>query len=358
MRHWLAPQVRVGGIWLSSVAPWGDLVVTHRWPLGCWETTFALAGVSGLRKRPPALVAGATVEVWVGLARVWVGVLTQPDWSDGSFVAQGDCRTVDEASVPALTSAGLTTSIPDVAIDNAIARGWWPVTRPASLSATAYSSTYTSGGDDTDEVNSIGQLLDAWSVEANVRWAVNADRQVYAAPDPTDAAWDITTDTQALGVTQESLASTLVARWQDSTGVLHTRIRGTGAPVVTITLVPVGGLTQARVDSILDGILAQTRQSIGWTNALTVTPSQVSHGGVSPHPGIVRAGQRFRLMGQRDPRGPGFDAVSDLGQTLSVVCGESIWTETEGTLTLSPVGTTGKTLEDIVEQVGGQVVGS
>lgn len=359
-------EIRIGGpggIWLSSLGDWGDLVVTHRWPLGPYEMTWGMTGVSGLRRRPPQIQTGAVVELFAGsLDPAWVGVLTQPDWSDGTFVAQGDCRVAE--SIPAMTTGLLTTSVPNAAVDYAIAQGWWPgVTRPGNISSVAYTAGDDGTADATDDVNMVGALLDSYTADAGLRWAINNYRQVYATTDPTTPMWDIATDTQALGVTSETLAGTVVARYQSSqSGARSSIMVGTQAPVVAVDLTGRGYLTLAQATALCNTILTQAKATIGFTNPITVTPDQISHGGVSPHPALVRAGQRIRLLGQRDPRGPGLDTGLDLGGdlagTLSVVVGESIWTEADNTLTLSPVDTQGKDLASIVEAIGGSLVSS
>lgn len=346
----MTPQAWVGGVPLSAVGSWGELTVEDRWPYGCWETTWQMT-TSQTRKRPRNIVAGAHVEVRLGPSVRWSGRLTEPDWNEGQFVAQGYVRQGEQP--PCLTAGGLTTTIPDTAIDNAITRGWVKWRRTASISSAAYVDGDTGAADATDSLNTISALLDAYTLENSLRWAVGPDQRVYTAADPTDPKWDIMPDTQALGVAQDKLAGTIVARWQDSAGKRHTTIvtnpgQADPAPVVMVELGGKGPLTSARITSIANGILKAGAATSGWTNPLTVTASQINHNGVSPHLGLVKAGHMVRLLGQRDPRG--------LDATTKVVVGASAWNVAEGTLTLSPVDMAARDLASIVATAGGELV--
>lgn len=344
------PEVRVGGtggVWLSQLGLlWGDLTVEHRWPFGCWETTWTIPTITA-KKRPPALVANQPVDVVFAGKSIWSGQLTEPDWADGQFTAQGWVRQGE--TTPCLTSAGLTTTIPDTAIDQGITRGWLNWRRTASISSVAYSAADTGTGDATDDLNSISALLDAYTQDNKLRWGVDAQRRVYTAADPTTPAWDVSPDTDPLGVSSAALASTLVARYvADSAGTLATVIVGTGAPVVMVDLTGRGQITSAKATSICQNILAQTTATTGWTNGLTLTRTQITSGGIHPHLSMVVAGQMIRLLGQRDPRG--------LDANTSVVVGTSLWNVNDGTIELSPVDTADRDLSTIIANAGGELV--
>lgn len=345
-------EVRVGGLggtWLSSLSDspvWGDLTVEHRWPLGCWEATWSMTTTS--RKRPPALTANARTEVFLGSHCIWSGQLTEPDWAGGRFVAQGYCRQGE--SVPCMTAFGMTTSVPDVAIDNAISARWVDWLRTASISSTAYAVTDTGVTTDaTDDLNSLAALLDAYTGDNQLRWGVDPMRRVYAAPDPTTPTWDVSPDTDPMGVSAEVLASTIAARYiTNAVGDLATMVVGVGGPVVMVDLTSRGQITAAKAQTICQNILAQTAATTGWTNGITVSRAQVMRGGIHPHLGLVTAGQMVRLLGQRDPRG--------LDANTNVVVGASLWDATADTVALSPVDLVDRDLSTIIAKAGGALV--
>lgn len=339
-------QVWVGGVPLSAVAAWGDLTIEHRWPYGCWQLDFSLTA-STARKRPRNIVTGAATVAKLGSRVVWHGEMTEPNWADGTFTAQGWVR--DGETVPCLTSGGLTTTIPNVAIDNAIANGWVKWRRTESISGVAYSADDTdTSSDGTDGFNAITALMDAYTLEAGVRWGVGPDQRVYTAADPTTVSWDIMPDVQALGVAQDKLAGTIIARWADAGSTAHTSIVGTGTPAVMVDFRGKGALTSTRVTALCNGILQAGRATTGWTNAITVTQSQIGRNGVHPHLAMVKAGQMVRLLGQRDPRG--------LDASTKVVVGTSKYAAAAATLELSPVDLADRDLASIVATAGGELV--
>lgn len=338
------PQVRVGGIWLTSLGWWGDLVVTHRWPYGCWEATWAM----NLRpyERPRGIVRGALVEVLDAGSPLWVGRLTEPDWSASSFTAIGLAR---EGETVACLSSGLTTSIPNAAIDGGIARGALSWIRAADFSSTPFGEA-----DATDQINYVTDLLDARSEEVGRRWAVGPDRRVYDAADPVTPSWHVTPGSGELGVADEDYVTDVYGRYRTTAGAFATVVASdpvafAGRVERLVDLTGLGRISAARAQATVDGILAKFRARTGWTNGVTVTRDQItSPGGVSPALSSVRAGQLVRMQGLSDPRG--------LSASTDIVLGETIWDTTEQTIALNPVGMAPRDLASVVETEGGRLL--
>jgi len=332
------PQVIVDGQWLTNLAWWGDASISHRWPLGCWEASWSMPLKPYQRFR--ALRSRAPVEIRIGAAPIWAGSLSEPDWAEGKFTALGACREAEEAAC--LTAGGLTTSVPDTAVDQAIARGAVSWTRPESLSATAFGQA-----DGTERLNYLGALLDAWSLEQNVKWAVNARRQVYSAADPTTPMWHITPGAGVLGVTDAAMAGTVYGRYRNSaTGSLATVSVGTAAPEVLVDLTRHGRISTTKATNLVTGILNKSGARTGWTNGLTLTPHQIqTAGGVPANLASVQAGQMARIMGLRDERG--------VAATTDVIAGETIWDVTANELQFNPAELAARDLASVVEEAGG-----
>jgi hypothetical protein len=329
-------QVRVGGQMLSSIGWWGGLTVTHQWPRGCWQADWSMA-LDPL-ERPPALVQGAPVEVLVAGAVVWAGYLSELNWSDGTFSASGAAREGEETLC--LAADGTTSSTPDVVIDAAISRGALSWSRPASLSATALTT-----GDDTQELNYVTDLLDTWSTTVGKRWAVNSDRQVYAAADPTSPAYYVAYGAAEFGVADDALVGTLTGGWFDVNGAPHLTTVGTGRPEVAVNMANLGPIDSTTATNVLTAILAKTGARLAFTNAVTVTAEQVwSSGGASPHLSDVRAGLMFRLLGLEDPR--------DGSLATDVLMGESVWDVDAATVQLTPIDLAARDLSSIVADAG------
>lgn len=337
-------QVRVGGVWLSSLGWWGEPKVTHRWPLGCWELTWVMNLPA--YQRPYALRTGAVVEAFWGPGRIWMGKLTEPDWDQQEFVAEGLSRQAEGALC--FDSGGATTSIPDTAIDQAILRGIVNWSRPASLSSVAFAEKAA-----TDSLNYLGALLDAWSTSVSKRWAVGANGVVYAAPDPPAPTWYVMPDAGDLGVADEDYVSAVYGRYRNTTGVFSTASAidttpPAGPKEIGVDLTPLGRINSTKATAVVTGILAQTKAQTGWTNGLTVRPDQItSLGGIKAHGALVIAGQMVRLQGLRDERG--------LAAATDIVLGETVWDVTEDLVTLNPVGLAARDLASIVEKAGGSL---
>ncbi|NUS57649.1 MAG: hypothetical protein HOV66_22750, partial [Streptomycetaceae bacterium] len=228
-------QVRVDGVPLNMVAPWGDLTYSYAWPGGCDEVSFglylpALSRRSRLRK-------GVKVEVFDGSTRIWVGTLGQPNWRDGEFTADGLSKRA--GSFTALDGAGNATSRADTAVDTAIAAGaeWAGRSGVPPTPATATATT--------DGPNSVQTVLDAVSDEAGQRWGVFADGLVTMAADASTPMWRLAPGMVDLGQDDTDYASRLRVRYIDSaTGTYKTL---TPAPEDTAASA-LYGVTEATVD--------------------------------------------------------------------------------------------------------------
>lgn len=342
-----APQVKVGGTWLSSLAAVGDLHLTYRWPLGCWEASWSMA--LSPYEQPPMLVRDAAVTVVLGGGVVFAGELLEPDWAEARFVAAGACRSAESALC--LTAAGKTTTVPNEAVDQAAARGMLTFGRGStSLSSTAFAAG------ETVQLNTVAALLDAWAEEQGVRWYVGPDRLVRTATDPTTPRWYILPGAGELGVATETLAGRVVGNWLDADRQPQVTAVGSGRPEVAVDMTNKGRITLARATALLNSILAKAGPAAGsWTNGITVTRDQIiTIGGVHPHLGAVASsvagGAMMRLLDHRDPR-------NGLPYT-DVVIGEAPWNVTDDTLTLNPVGLAARDLASIFARVAVQPVGT
>lgn len=338
MRPQSSPQVLVNGRWLSSLGYWGDLKITHRWPYGCWEATWRMAIKP--YQRFADVVAGKPVQIRLASGNIWAGDLAEPDWDTGNMRAVGAARQ-GETSL-CLTSLGETTSTPDTAVDQAIARGAVTWVRRNSLSATAFAPN-----DTTAQLNYLTALMDAWSTAQNMRWGVGPQREIYAAADPTTPSIHIRPGSGVLGVTEEQLAARVFGRYQSSSsGALSTVSVGAGIPEVGVSLLKYGLIDATAATNIITGIRNQLQARTGWTNGVTVTADMVTTpGGQRLGLDQVVASKMARLLGLRDERGG--------SASTDIVLGETIWDVPAGTVVCNPVGLTDRSLSGVVEASGG-----
>ena len=333
----MTPQVRVGNSWLSGLGSWGDHVIDHRLFGGSWEMTWGMT----TKRHHRDLVPGAPVSAWLGPRPIWSGFLREPDWTSGEFVAEGLCRQAD--SVPCLTGAGVTTSTLQVAIDNGIARGWLDWLRPPSFTADPIVE-----GDATDSLNSLDDLLAAFSEDAGRYWMIDP-RAIIHAPlnrkgmTPAAGFWDVIVEGDRIGTSAEKLAGTVVARYLDSAagGARKTVVVGSELPVEKVDLTNRGNITTAKATTTAQTILDNAAAQVGLLGTFEVTRNQIVG---RPNLAMVTAGHRFRLRGQHAPS----------GLSASPVCtaDQSRWTVAEGTVLITPLGAPQRDLESIIETAG------
>lgn len=337
----MTPQVRVGNTWLSGLGPWGDLEIERRLQGGSYEMTWGMTS----RRRHRDLIEGAPVSAWLGHRALWSGVLREPDWPEGQFVAEGLCRQAERAVC--LTGAGVTTSTPDVAVDNAIAKGWLDWGRVASISAAPLTA-----GDTTDSMNSVEELLEAYVDEENRRWFVSprgnivSTELISTATSPRSGFWDVLLDGDRIGTSADKLAGTVVARYADSAagGLKKTVIvppSNGPLPVVKVDLTNRDPMTTAKATAISQAILDKSAAQVGLLGAFELTRNQILG---RPSLGMITEGHRLRLRGQHDPS----------GISASPVCTAEIatWNVAEKKLVITPLGAPQRDLESIIESAG------
>ena len=330
--------VRVGGVCLHEIAPWGDLSYSTRWPLGCHEASWGMS--FRVLARRNILRAGQVVEVFAGGTRIWLGSLAQPDWSTGEFKADGWYTYADG---PAIDTGGTATSRADDAVAGAIADGipWLGSSGIPVTPATASSST--------DGVNAMSAILEDVATEAGMRWGVFADGMVTMAADPVAPTWQVAPGVIDLGYDDESFATILKVRYLDSGTSTYATITVTDAAALaifgpvreTLDLTTYGPLTAPKAEAKAQGLLTLGRSRMGWSNSVEVGPYQMTTlGGVPADPSMVRAGQAARV--------PVWDEFTSLPYR-DLVLGEVDRAAGAGTVTIAPVDTQPQTLADILE---------
>lgn len=343
----MTPQVRIGGssgTWLSTIAPVGGIEVDVRWPLGGYQLDFDL--LLSNRSRPALVSTNAVCDLLVGGAVCFTGKVSEVDWDEGKVTSTGLCR--DAETIPALASSlTATTSAPDPAIDTARTLGW-RVTRPASLSAAPVAT-----GDETNQMNMTGALLDTWASDNGTNWYVDPAAAVRAAPDPTTPELYVIPGAGELSWAIEQQATRVIGSWRNSAGRTQVTVVGSGTIVRSVDLTSRGTLTSAQANSILTQIL--TKSSTGsWAGGITLAAEQITTPG-GLHPSLSRVarmvgrGVMVRLLGHRDPRPGRFGLATD------VVIEKAVWSVDDRTIALTPQGTAARDFAAIVESFGGSV---
>lgn len=340
-------DLRSAGHWLKALAPYGDVQTT--WRLG--NDGGGLDQVDWQMDLPydydhPALRRGALVEVFDGAARIGQAILGEPGRTETglSFSAMGIYRQAERFMC--LDGAAETTTTPDVAVDQAAARGC-PLTRSGSLSAVALVD-----GNITEGLNSLSTLLTALAVEAEGYWMVDADAVIRIIEPPTVPDWHLIPGVADPGVADDEYASALIGRHRTG-GALATVIREDTAATdrwgyaeVGVDLVPLGSMSTSRANTRLDGLLARGRSRLTFTDRLEVDGNQLLTAGGQPASlSDVRHGHLVRAHG--------LDAYSQWlngNSWLDFVIGEANWANHADTITIAPIGLAARTWEDLLAE--------
>jgi hypothetical protein len=339
-------QIKVGGRWLSSQGPWGDL----NWST-CLQGSDELSWVmpstrqptlrGRRRRRTRDRLRRPTVELYDGLFPIWRGTLGEPDHATGAFHAVGSWQLA--YNYIALAGDGSRTSVPNTAIDAAITRGL-PWTRSVNIAGSVISS------DVLDEAPTVGALLDAWAAKANKHWAVNPAGEVYSYSTPSAADWHITPG-QSLGESDDDYASSLIGvRRAAAGGFARSTVTDTataarwGPKEAWVDLRELGYLTDAEAIEILTGMLEKARKRPSYTSSIVVTREQLlTRGGIPARLPSVHAGQKMQLHGLWD------DTRELHGRpTLGVLIGRTVHDPAAGTVELQPAAMRPRNFTDVL----------
>ena len=341
------PEIRVGGFWLSTIAPqgWGQLRHATR-KNGAWQVSWTIPNARTWRH--PALVYGAEVDLMLGPICLAAATLEEPDWDAGEFVALGACRGGETAV--SITGAGATTTKPNTAIDAAIARGVVSWTRVGNFGTTAVGDIDSSGG-----LVTLQSVLDAWAQENDSNWAVDNQRNIVIAPtDETAIDWLIVPGSGVLGSAAEERVDRIFVRYVDSTTQRRATISypastPAGGVEKPVDITDRGPMTSTKATSIATGMWSDLQGRSGWTNGLTLKRGQVTTlGGVEADLALIKGGDTVRLLGVPDQRGVALHTDVVIGDT------EYDWEEDE--VQVNPEGLAPRDVESVLEQVGNLAV--
>lgn len=324
-------QLKIDGRWANTIAPWGGLGWTTKAQGGMHELSWSMDVDTRFRDR--SLRTDALVEIYDGPSRIGAGLLQEPDLAEGQFVARGLYRQAE--NFLALDASLDGTSVPNTAIDQAIARGLlWG--RAASFSSVAFTASTA-----TTAPNTLHALLTDFSDSTSAFWYLDSVGFVHNTVPATTPTWFLAPGLTELGVAEDDYASDLFGRRLASGGSFEVETVGDataraffGRREAAVDLTTLGVISQAKAESILTGRLAKGLARPSFTKSVDVTPGQLlSRGGVPADLTMVRAGQVVRSHGL-------FDDIRFLNgkSYLDWLIGETRHEDGSGVITLSPVG--------------------
>lgn len=271
------PEVILGGEHLSGVTKWGDLEWSTCWPGGTESITF------DVDRRPRTLRPDTLVELVSGGILIASGMLGDTPRGE-PLRAEGLWRKGEDYA--ALVGAGVPAADINQAVDAAIGfRGLpWIRTTDADL-APSLSPPNPMPALDPDQVHTISQFMDAAAKERKTQWGVLPSRHVVYSEWETTPSLHMLPGVEGLGISRDGYASTLYARYLDSTTSTYETVMSEdlaaearwGYAEHTLTA-PLGdgiAMTEARAQDILDGIMKAGASKIGWTKPLEVSSGDV-----------------------------------------------------------------------------------
>jgi hypothetical protein len=326
--------IQVNGRWLHVDTLFGDIEMSTVWPGGSDELSWAMGTTA-----PYPFFGAELVTACLGPVPVWAGQMLEPDPSQDRIVAQGAWHEGD--GFAALDGSGNATAVPDTAIDQAIIRGLrW--TRPTSVSNVAVDLDVSQGP------VTLNELLDAWSEQSGLRWGVDPTRVVVTKADDTTPTYMTLPLDDGLGYARDTYASTLIGRYQTSTGyATATRTNAVaeaahGHVESVIDLTPRGVLTSTKANTILDNLLALGRAVPQWTTGIDLTYGELlMYGGAPLALEAASAGHVLRVRS-------GFDLAWRLQSQLYLDIPIGRTQLSDGVLTLQPSDVAARSLTDVL----------
>lgn len=337
-------NVRIGGHWLAEIGPASAPAWTTTVDGGCGEASWQMTLPATFRH--PALRRGKLVEIRLGSANVWSGVLSEPEYGDNGWEFHATGLADQGDGYLCLDATGTPTTVPNTAVDQAIARGL-PWTRPTSVSAVPFGNN---GSDvETDNLNYVTDLLDAYANSVSQRWGVNADGALYLKADDTAPTWHMTPGSGTFGLADDDYASHVYLRYYDANYTRRVATVGdaTAASLYGRQEYPVdgtnlGAISTATATSVANGLLAKGLARLGWTNTLEPTRYELTTtGGAQAYLPLVKAQQMVRLHGLTDEQGQPVPYVD-------FVIGSTNYDAAENKLSIAPVGLVARTLSDVL----------
>ena len=362
-------EVHLDGVDIKTIGPTGtfsDLAWTTRYgdgPCGVFEASWSMSLPADFDH--PLLRRGTLVEIMDGGWRIGSPlILAEPARGTGygnpwSLTATGlGSEATGGNSFYAIDGAGNISVTPSVAIDRAIADGLPWGGRDASIPTTPF-------GIVPDDFQTVGALLDTVSTSLSQRWGVGQDNLVRFLTDPTTPTYHVVPGVASLGVADDNYATRVLFRYINSTTHLAatavapasaspTELRYGRREYATTAPEEMGELSGAQGQAYANGVLANSKGRLGWTNGLTGLTSNdiLTSGGVPADLSVlseqVGSGVMVRLHGLFD------DLVETTGATwLDLIIGEAKYPDGSQTIDLNPLGLAARDLASVVEAVTG-----
>ncbi len=219
--------VRVGGVWLHQITPYGEVKFSHakHGPLAAsWKMALRQGDLH------PALMPGVTVEIfWCG-ARVWRGVLEEPNRDTWECTAIGFHDHFKSIAALQWQKHGVNWEPTDLALGflNAYDTARWangnaPYENPPGIvrdfdfdvdgTAPGGPSQLDGSPFPVDGRLTLRDTLDVWMRWSGKRWVVDHNGLLHVPPAPTEPTVALTPDVPGVGLTLENYYSATYVKY-------------------------------------------------------------------------------------------------------------------------------------------------
>ncbi|MDR7253702.1 hypothetical protein J2X46_002692 [Nocardioides sp. BE266] len=292
----------------------------------------------------PLVVGNASVSVWCGGFRIWVGTLVEPA-GDGNFSARGLWRQ-GERVYPMDAAGNIVTIIDTAVIASVNTRQELTWGLPFSISGTPWADFGT-----PSEMTLI-ELLDGYAAENGLNWYISAhDRGLYMEALPSTPQWVVPNAVVGRGLTpaEDEFYTHLAGRYLDGSGNYQTEIVGSaeaatvfGRRTKLVDLTDIGNTTNTRAASVLQGMLLKSGARMGWGEGLELAHGQITTpGGRAATLNQIQSLQMVRLCGTVDMSRPRL-----LRSNTDVVLETVTYTDQSEKITATPFGYAPRSFED------------
>lgn len=353
--------VRVGTTWLHSLGYGhvGDVEYTTTYGVGgvgLLTASFSLALPANFTH--PALRQGAAVQLSVGGWPICSpGVLAEPDRNEWRFTVDGVKRLAEK--VVAVDGSGNPSTDLSVIIPAAVTRGlpWLYYSSGADALPTGAVSAASS---DAANLNYVQQVLDKYCEVNGKRWLIDRYGYLRFTTDTTTPTLALTPGVPSMATADDDYTMRVYTRRVSGVSVTSPTVgepnawaankaedtaAGTrwGISETLEDITDMGLLTSLQGTAVAQAILTAGGARPAWIEGVAPAAYQLTTlgGAQAPH-WLADAGSMVRHHGWLDS-----DGQLAFGKTVDWVIGSKTWRQTDGSLTITPIGLAARTAAQV-----------
>lgn len=349
--------VRVGSTWLHSLGfgHVGDLEYTTVYGDGgggLLTASFTLGLPAGFTH--PSLRQGALVQMSVGSWPICsAGILAEPDRAEWRFTVDGVKRLAEKMA--AVDGSGNPSTDLSVVIPAAVARGL-PWSYYSSGANALPAGAVSTASEDAANLNTVRAVLDKYCEVNGKRWRIDRHGYLRFTTDTTTATLALTPGVPSMATADDDYVMRVYTRrvsglntdgepnaWAANMAEDTAAGARWGVSESIEDITEFGLLDTFDGQDIAAAILAAGRARPAWAEGVAPAAYQLTTlGGTEVPHWLADAGSMVRHHGWLDS-----DGNLAFGGTVDWVIGSKTWRQSDGSLTLTPVGLAARTTAQV-----------